>query len=78
MSGAPGWKVYDSRGEYRAACKYAEEAACLVALLGDGATIRNGHRSKVWTEGAEEQSAAESYDFVAERCRARCRGEGAK
>lgn len=65
MAGSPQLKVYSPSGEYVASCKHAEDAAALVSLYGDGATIRVGHRRTVWTEGAELQSAAESYDYVA-------------
>jgi hypothetical protein len=67
MASSPGIKVYDAGGEYIASVKYAEHAAALVALEGDGATIRQGHakRMTLWTEGRESQPAAESYDFVA-------------
>ena len=67
MAGAPRCKVYDAQGQYEAACKHAEVAAGVVALLGDGATIRDGHRVAdiMWTEGAEEMSAGESYDRAA-------------
>lgn len=66
MASAPTLKIYSPDGEYVAACKYATDAAALMALYGDGATIRDGHskRSTVWTEGAEDQPAAESYDHV--------------
>lgn len=68
MANAPGLKVYNPSGEYVATCKYGEDAACLAAMYGDGATIRDGHNSKncVWKEGAEEFPAGESYDRVAE------------
>lgn len=66
MAASPSWKVYNAAKEYRAACKAIEEAAVLVAFLGDGATIRCEHSLVVWTEGAEDQSAGESYDHVAE------------
>ena len=66
MAASPQFKVYDDRGEYRAAFKYLEDAASLVALLAEGTTIRYGHRKVLWTEGSESQSAAESYDYVAE------------
>lgn len=45
--------------------RYPEDAAYVVANCGDGATIRYG-RKVVWTEGAEEFNAADSYDGVAE------------
>ena len=70
MAASPDFKVYH-RNEYRAACKYVEDAAALVAVLGDGAQIRYGHRFPMWTEGAETQSAGESYDHVAEVVHAR-------
>lgn len=66
MSGTPAWKIYDADGKYEAACKHGEVAACIVALLGDGATIRHDHKLIVWREGSEEISAAESYDQVCE------------
>lgn len=71
MAASPAWKVYNSAGEYIAACKHLEDAACLVAFNGDGATIRSGHSRVVWREGAETQSAAESYDHVVEIARGR-------
>ena len=68
MAASPKFKVFDKHGEYLAACKRPEEAAVLMAFLDDGATIRDGHAVKdiVWHEGKEDQSAAESYDYVAE------------
>ena len=41
MAASPVWKVYLGK-EYRAACKYVEEAACLVAFLGDGKAAQWG------------------------------------
>ena len=68
MAGAPQLKIYDKNGEYLAACKRAEEAAALMAFLGDGSSVRNGHQKShtVWIEGKEKKSASESYDFVAQ------------
>ena len=66
MAASPGFKVYTTANEYVAACKHIEDAAAIVALRGDGATIRYNHRHIVWREGNEEQPAAESYDFVYE------------
>ena len=68
MAHAPRWKVYDDQQRYVASCKYVEHAAALVDFIGDGATIRDGHQSRhiVWTEGSEDQPAAESWDHVAE------------
>jgi hypothetical protein len=68
MAGTPRWKLYNPQGGYVAACKHLEDAACLVALYGTGATIRDGHSKAdvVWTEGAEAFPAGESYDRVAQ------------
>lgn len=67
MAASPRWKVYSPAGEYVAACRYVEDAASIITLHGDGATIRDGHckADTVWTEGAERQPASESIDFVA-------------
>ena len=62
MSAAPRFKVYNPDGEYVAACKFAEDAAAIVAAYGDGATIRYGHRKVVFREGSEGASAGDSYD----------------
>lgn len=69
MAASPSFKVYDADGDYRAACKFVEDAAVLVASYGAGATIRFGHAVSgiFWREGNEAQSAAESYDYVRER-----------
>jgi len=74
MSGSPQLKLFTPEGHYVAACKRAEDAACLVAFLGNGATIRWGHSTRgiVWREGSESQSAADSYDLVAEVIHRRC------
>ena len=66
MASSPQWKVYNAAKEYKAACKDVEDAACLIALYGNGATIRIEHTLVMWTEGAEDQPASESYDHVAE------------
>lgn len=68
MASAPRFKIYNMVKEYIGCMKYAEDAAAVVGLYGNGATIRDGHRVKdiVWTEGKEEQRASESVDFVAE------------
>lgn len=68
MAASPDFKVYNAENDYRAAFKDASEAAILVAVLGDGSTIRYGHTRKgiVWEEGKEDQPAGESYDHVAE------------
>ena len=60
-------KIYNSAGDYVAACVDYTEAAVLVAFLGEGAQVRNGHAKKnaIWRESSEEQSASQSYDFAA-------------
>lgn len=68
MAAAPAWKVYSPSGDYIASCKAPVFAAMIVASLGDGATIRWGHRQIVWTEGQEAIPAGESYDVVAQTC----------
>ena len=73
MAVAPHLKVFDSQGKYVASFKYEEDAASFITLLGDGASIRLGHRkaNTLWNEGAEDQPAAESYDHAAEVMRKR-------
>ncbi len=65
MAGAPRYKVYNAEGEYVAACKFAEDAAAVVASY-EGGTIRDGHRKIVWREGSETETAGNSYDAVAQ------------
>lgn len=62
------WKVYDAEEKYRGACQEPEGAAVLVTFYGDGSTIRANHDrgSILWTEGAEQQPAAENYDYTGE------------
>ena len=66
MASSPVWKVYTPGGEYTASFKHPEDAAVLVAFLGDGATIRHAHKLTVWKQGVDGD-AAESYDAVAEK-----------
>jgi hypothetical protein len=67
MAGSPRFKIFSATGEYLAATKRPEEAAVLVAFLGHGAEVRDGHAVKhcVWREGSEALPASESVDFVA-------------
>lgn len=60
------WNVYSSRGTLVA--KVAEEmmAAPLVAMLGEGATVKYG-RLVCWREG-QSGTAADSYDDFAYVC----------
>ena len=64
------WAVHDPTGIRVALLAYAEDAAGVVALYGEGATIRFGPLV-VWREGKETQPAGESYDYVAEMVHAR-------
>lgn len=68
---SPFWKVYNPEKKYIAAFVHAADAASLVALYGDGTTIRADHRLIMWTEGKESQPAAESYDHVHTTCHKR-------
>lgn len=54
------YAIYNPDGKCTARLLYVEDAAMLVAMLGEGYTIRVG-RTIVWHEGHEEFSAAESY-----------------
>lgn len=66
MAGSPRWKVYNRDGEYTASFKALEDAAVLIAVYGDGSSIKLRHVKTVWFEGAEKFSAGDSYDGVAE------------
>lgn len=78
MGAAPEWKVFNADGEYVAACKEIEGAAVLADFYGNGSKIKHEHRLTVWTEGAEDQPAAESWDHVATTAYARVEAELAK
>ena len=65
MAQSPAWKLYTPDGDYEAACKNIIVAAAVVSVLGEGATIRRGHRLILWTEG-KDGWAGESYDDAAE------------
>ena len=67
MGASPIWKVYNDQDEYIASTKYVEDAAVLISA-NMGGTIRNGHAKAniLWTEGAEDFPAGESYDGVAQ------------
>lgn len=67
MATSPKFKVYNPGGEYVAACKYAGDAAAIVATYGEGAEIRLGHKRLLYKEGTvPEIQADDSYDAVAE------------
>ncbi len=67
MAASPRFKVYDSSGDYRGCLKDPSEAAAVIAALGPGSTIRDGHANKdtVYTDGVDGD-AGDSYDHVAE------------
>jgi len=67
MAASPIWKVYSRSGLYVAACVEPEGGAVLMALYGEGSTIRHGHRVVCWTEGKDGEAAA-SYDECAKQC----------
>lgn len=73
MSGSPSLKIFNPQGEYIGCVKHYEDAACLVASYGAGATVRLGHSKKqtLWTEGAEEFEAGSSFDLAGKRMRER-------
>lgn len=64
------FKIISRDGEVMACTTYAEDAAVLVAN-GTGTVVKYGGKV-VWTEGAEEAQAFESYDEAARtmNCRA--------
>ena len=67
MAASPAFKVYDSKGNYQAACKEPEAAASLVGnIYGVNSTVRFHHNYIVWTEGFEFINASDSYDQAAE------------
>ncbi len=72
MASAPPFKLFNPGGEYLGSLKYVEDAAAMVAILGDGATVRNGHakRDTIYTQGADGD-AGESYDVAGELMRSR-------
>lgn len=62
MAMTPRFKVYDSKGEYIASCKYLEDASALMTINGKLSTIREGHKKVIWTEGKEEVLASDTID----------------
>lgn len=62
MAASPKYKVYDKSGTYQGSAKEVEAAAAMAAFYGDGATVRSGHRSIVWTHGEIDDP---SYDDIA-------------
>lgn len=66
MAGTPSFTVYSPAKEYVAAATSASDAAAVVSFYGEGATVRWGHGSILWTEGKESTYAGESYDGAAD------------
>jgi len=64
MAASPQFKVHNPAGTYIAACKHIEDAAALVAMYGNGATIKMRGLGTLWHEGKEKHPAGESFDFV--------------
>lgn len=58
------YQIFRKGGEEMARTKYAEDAAAMVAHLGEGTTVKVGG-SVVWVEGNEKVHAWESYDEAA-------------
>lgn len=59
------YQIYREDGELMGATKHGEDAACLVAFVGDGAYVKvNG--KIVWSEGKEEFPASDSWDGCAD------------
>jgi hypothetical protein len=69
---APKYKLY-ADGSYQASCKCPELAVRIAALLGNGATVRLGHKRIVFTEGVN-CSANESIDAAARALLAKSAG----
>lgn len=65
MALTPRYKVYSADHDYLASTKSIECAAYIVANLGPGATIRNGHARAdiIWTEG-HDGYAMDDINFV--------------
>lgn len=59
MANSPLWKVYDSTGEYRAACKDVVHALVLCEFIGPSSTIRFDHKTICWRQDA---IPTDSYD----------------
>lgn len=74
MPRSPRFKVYTAGGAYEGCVKHLESAAALVSVLGDGATVRNGHAKNdtIWTEGADGDAL--DYDHATETMLSRLKG----
>lgn len=67
MAGSPKYKIYTSRGEYVAACKYAEDAACVVGNQGTGATVKANGRIVYRTVEMSADGLSDSFDAIADQ-----------
>ncbi len=66
MGSTPPFKIINPNGEYVASCKYAEDAAAFIGILGEGSRVLYRHSLPLWFEGREAIPAAESYDQAAQ------------
>ena len=67
MARSPRFKIHSVEHGYIGSVKHLEDAALLVSVQGDGATVRdNGHANHdiIFTQGADG-NAGESYDDAA-------------
>jgi len=65
------WKLYSPTGAYRASADEAELLAGIVSALGQGATIRYGHKARNigWREGVDGR-ASDDVKRVVKACHA--------
>lgn len=72
------FKIYNPTDGMYAATRYAEDAAAMVSVAGEGGYVRYGS-IKVWREGAGfDGFAGESYDAAASLMRDRIRTYNAR
>lgn len=70
MPHSPRYKIYNRHGEYVAACKDSTDAGAILALYGEGAQIRDHDHRRVLYVNDANNTAADSYDAVADAVRA--------
>lgn len=66
--------IHNTGGECIGSLVYAEDAAALVSILGDGTTVRNEVGAVLWTEGDapnRDGNAGDSFDEAADLIRER-------
>lgn len=66
----PTLKIYDDADRYVASCKFFQHAAAIVAVIGDGATVRWHHKHNIYTQG-KDGDATTCYEVAAETMRGR-------